>query len=100
MVGLPCQIQSLRKYTSLFKNVGKLIIGYFAIYCSSNRTMRSQEFLLYRYGVKEKTLPISHIETMGVLAVWFLKIKMENVEVCSLPDVLDWYERFLQCPTL
>ena len=54
VVGLPCQIQSLRKYVSLFKSVGKLIIGYFAIYCSSNRTMRSQDFLLYRYGVKRE----------------------------------------------
>jgi len=52
VVGLPCQIQSLRKYTTVFKNVSKQIKGYFAIYCSSNRTMRSQDFLLYRYGVK------------------------------------------------
>lgn len=54
MVGLPCQIQSMRKYASTFKKFGELIVGYFAIYCSSNRTMFSQEFLLYRYGVKRK----------------------------------------------
>ena len=56
VVGLPCQIQSLRKYASVFKSVGKQIIGYFAIYCSSNRTMRSQDFLLYRYGVKRESV--------------------------------------------
>lgn len=54
IVGLPCQIQSLRKYATVFKNVSKQIKGYFAIYCSSNRTMRSQDFLLYRYGVKRE----------------------------------------------
>lgn len=56
VAGLPCQIQSLRKYTSTFKKVGEQIVGFFAIYCSSNRTMRSQDFLLYRYGVKRKDI--------------------------------------------
>lgn len=54
VVGLPCHIQSFRKYSDIFKKVREQIIGYFAIYCSSNRTMRSQDFLLYRYGVNRK----------------------------------------------
>lgn len=53
VVGLPCQIQSFRKYASTFKKVCEQLVGFFAIYCSSNRTMRSQDFLLYRYGVKK-----------------------------------------------
>ena len=54
LVGLPCQIQSMRKYVSTFKNVEKQIVAFFAIYCSSTRTMRSQDYLLYRYGVKRE----------------------------------------------
>lgn len=54
VAGLPCHIQSFRKYSDIFKKVREQIIGYFAIYCSSNRTMRSQDFLLYRYGVNRK----------------------------------------------
>ncbi|NPD92932.1 Coenzyme F420 hydrogenase/dehydrogenase, beta subunit C-terminal domain [Xylanibacter muris] len=56
IVGLPCHIQSLRKFVHTFKKVGEQIIGYFAIYCSSNRTMRSQDFLLYKYGVNRKNV--------------------------------------------
>ena len=54
VVGLPCHIQSIRKYADIFKTVKNRIVAYFAIYCSSTRTMRSQDYLLYRYGVKRE----------------------------------------------
>ncbi len=54
VVGLPCHIQSIRKYADTFKTVNNRIVAYFAIYCSSTRTMRSQDYLLYRYGIKKE----------------------------------------------
>ncbi len=51
VVGLPCHIEAFRKYAIIFKKLNDVVIGYFSIYCSSNRTMRSQEYLLYRYGI-------------------------------------------------
>lgn len=54
VVGLPCHIQSIRKYIDTFKTVQNKIVAYFAIYCSSTRTLRSQDYILYRYGVKRE----------------------------------------------
>lgn len=51
VVGLPCHIEAFRKYAMIFKKLKDVVIGYFSIYCSSNRTMRSQDYLLYRYNI-------------------------------------------------
>jgi len=73
VVGLPCQIQSLRKYASTFKQVGEQIVGYFAIYCSSNRTMRSQDFLLNKYGVNRKNVAYFAYRDNGCLGEMVFK---------------------------
>ncbi len=56
VVGLPCHIHAVRKCMDVDKQVKGRIIGCFAIYCSGNKTMESQRYLLYRYGVEEKKL--------------------------------------------
>ena len=51
VVGLPCHIHAYRKYADINKKFRESVIGYFAIYCSSNRTNRSQKYLLSKYGI-------------------------------------------------
>lgn len=51
VVGLPCHIHAYRKFADINKKFRESVIGYFAIYCSSNRTMRSQKYLMSKYGV-------------------------------------------------
>lgn len=53
IVGLPCHIQSFKKFCSISKDLKEKIIGFFAIYCSSNRTKVSQEYLMYRYKINK-----------------------------------------------
>lgn len=56
VVGLPCHIHAIRKCMDVDKTIREKIVGCFAIYCSSNKTMNSQRYLLYRYGVDKKAL--------------------------------------------
>ncbi|MBO8478451.1 MAG: Coenzyme F420 hydrogenase/dehydrogenase, beta subunit C-terminal domain [Bacteroidetes bacterium] len=52
IVGLPCHIQGFRKRTLIDKRLKERISGYFAIYCSSNRTFNAQEYLFRKYNVR------------------------------------------------
>ena len=56
IVGLPCHIHAVRKCMDVDKQLRDRIVGCIAIYCSGNKTMDSQRYLLYRYGVDEKKL--------------------------------------------
>lgn len=52
VVGLPCQISGFRKLADINKQVYQNVVGYFAIYCSLNKTKHSMDYYMYRYGVK------------------------------------------------
>ena len=51
VIGLPCQIQGWRQLAKHNKNVRECIVGYFAIYCSINKTKHSIEYYPWRYKV-------------------------------------------------
>lgn len=53
IVGLPCHIQGFRKRAAIDKRFRDKVIGYFAIYCSSNRTFNAQNYLFKKYGVNK-----------------------------------------------
>lgn len=67
VVGLPCHIQAYRKFSEINKKFRESVIGYFAIYCSSNRTMRSQKYLLDKYGVDKKEVKFFSYRDEGCL---------------------------------
>lgn len=73
VVGLPCHIHSFKKYCSISKSLSDKIIGYFAIYCSSNRTMLSQTYLLYRYKVRKNCVKSFAYRDNGCLGSMFFK---------------------------
>lgn len=51
IVGLPCHIQGFRKRAKIDRKFREKVIGYFAIYCSSNRTFHAQDYLLKKLSV-------------------------------------------------
>lgn len=51
VVGLPCHIQGWRQLALCNKKVRDTIVGYFAIYCSVNKTKHSIDFYNYRYKI-------------------------------------------------
>lgn len=56
IVGTPCHIQGFRKRALIDRRFRDKVIGYFAIYCSSNRTYKAQDFLFHHYGVDKKSI--------------------------------------------
>lgn len=56
IVGLPCHIQGFRKRAKIDRKFREKVIGYFAIYCSSNRTFYAQDYLLRKYHVKRENV--------------------------------------------
>lgn len=99
VVGLPCQIQAFRKVSSVFKFVNKCLVGYFAIYCSSNRTMRSQEFLLYRYKVKKNKVSFFSYRDNGCLGEMIFKDKTgEALQSVPYPEYWLGMKGFFNVP--
>lgn len=54
VVGLPCQIQGWRNLAKHNKYVKEAIVGYFAIYCSVNKTKQSLNYYPWRYKINPK----------------------------------------------
>lgn len=56
LVGLPCHIQAFRKASDVCYQIKERVIGYFSIYCSTNKNVLSQDYLIYRYHVDKSRL--------------------------------------------
>lgn len=90
VVGLPCHIQSLRKLAEIDKKTRVRIIGYFPIYCSANKNMNSQEYLIWRYGVDKKRLKSFTYRDDGCLGSMFFRDK-NNTNIVNPIEYLDYY---------
>lgn len=56
IVGLPCHVQGFRKLADVDRTFRDSVIGFFAIYCSANKNMRSQEYMRWRYNIDANDL--------------------------------------------
>lgn len=52
VVGLPCQIQGIRKLKTLDKDLNSKIIGLFGLYCSVNKTKNALDYYCKRLRIK------------------------------------------------
>ncbi len=82
IVGLPCHIQGFRKRAEIDRKFKEHVLGYFAIYCSSNRTFNAQDYLLKKYHVDKKELVYFAYRDNGCLGN--MVIKCRNGEFPSL----------------
>lgn len=69
VVGLPCHIQSYRNFAAISKRFRESVIGYFAIYCSSTKTMRSQKYLMDKYQVDAEKVKYFSYREEGCLGM-------------------------------
>lgn len=67
IVGLPCHIQGFRKRAKIDKKFNEKVLGYFSIYCSSNRTFNAQDFLLRRYHINKSSISYFSYRDNGCL---------------------------------
>jgi len=56
IVGLPCHIQGFRKRAAIDKRFRERVVGFFSIYCSSNRTFNAQDYLFKKYNVRKESV--------------------------------------------
>ncbi len=90
VVGLPCHIHAFRKYGGVDKKVGERIVGYFPIFCSSNKNMDSQKYMRWRYKINEEELTEFAYRDEGCLGKVFFRDK--NRSPMGTPiDFLDFY---------
>lgn len=88
VVGLPCQIQGIRKLASHKKQIREKIIGYFAIYCSLTKTKLSMDYYIWRYGLKKESIGRFSFRDDGCLGY----MKVEDKEGKLLKKVK--YEKY------
>lgn len=81
VVGLPCHIQGFRKREQFDRQLHNKIIGYFSIYCSSNRNFYSQEFLLNEYNLSKKELSYFAYRDNGCLGNMVIKSRDNEISV-------------------
>ena len=91
VVGLPCHIQAFRKSAEVNMTVRECVTGYFPIFCSSNKTMDSQRYMVWRYGVDEKKLASFAYRDEGCLGSSFFRDADGNPIVKPI-DFLDLYK--------
>ena len=84
IVGLPCHIQGFRKRATIDRRVRERVIGYFSIYCSSNRTFLAQDYLLRKYGVAKSDVTYFAYRDNGCLGNMVIKSQPGEAEFPSL----------------
>lgn len=90
VVGLPCHIHAFRKYSSVDKTVGERIVGYFTIFCSSNKNMDSQKYMLWRYKIDKNKLAEFSYRDEGCLGSVFFREK-NRIPMGKPIEFLDFY---------
>lgn len=83
IVGLPCHIQGFRKRALIDSKFKEKVLGYFSIYCSSNRTFNAQEFLLKKYGVKKENVTRFAYRDNGCLGDMVIEAERQGQEFPS-----------------
>lgn len=81
IVGLPCHIQGFRKRAKIDRLFREKVIGYFSIYCSSNRTFNAQDFLFKKYNVNKHNVTYFAYRDNGCLGNMVIDQKSQRQEI-------------------
>lgn len=90
VVGLPCQIQGWRQLAKKNKKVCEIIKGYFAIYCSVNKTKHSLDYYPIRYKVNPQEIGRFAFRDDGCMG--FMKFEdKEGKVIKKVPYMSFWF---------
>lgn len=90
VVGLPCHIQGWRLLASKNRRVRESIVGYFAIYCSINKTKLSLEYYPWRYKIDKEKVGRFAFRDDGCMG--FMKFtNIQGEEMKKIPYLSFWY---------
>lgn len=89
VVGLPCHIHSFRKAMDVNRLLKEKIIGLFSLFCSSNRTSLSIDYLLYKYKVNKSEVSSFTFRDNGYLGNMVFRDKLDKT-IKSVPYQEYW----------
>lgn len=75
VVGVPCVIQGFRNLAKMNRIFRERVVGYFSIYCSSNRSFHARDFLLEQYQVKKEDVEYFAFRDNGCLGSMVIDAK-------------------------
>lgn len=78
IVGLPCHIQGFRKRSEIDKRFKEKVIGYFSIYCSSNRTFGARDFLFQKFNINKNNISYFAFRDNGCLGNLVIKQSVQH----------------------
>ena len=81
IVGLPCHIQGFRKRAEIDRKFRERVVGYFSIYCSSNRTFGAQQYLLRKYQVDRDDVSYFAYRDNGCLGDLIIESSENRTEI-------------------
>ncbi len=81
IVGLPCHIHGFRKRALLDKKFRECVVGYFNIFCSSNRSFNAQKFLLGYFGFNREKVSRFAFRGNGCLGSLSIESTDQNKKV-------------------
>ncbi len=84
IVGLPCHIQGFRKRAKIDRSFREKVVGYFSIYCSSNRTYNAQDFLFKKYNVNKNNISYFAYRDNGCLGNMVIDQEKQHQEIPSI----------------
>ena len=87
IVGLPCHIQGFRKRADIDITFRKRIVGYFSIYCSSNRTFNAQDYLLKKYAIQKEQIEYFAYRDNGCLGNMVIETNAPQGEFPSRTNI-------------
>lgn len=90
VVGLPCQIQGWRQLAKKNRKIREAIIGYFAIYCSVNKTKHSIFYYPQRYHVLRNQIARFSFREDGCMGFMKFEDKEGNV-LKKIPYLSYWF---------
>lgn len=90
VVGLPCHIQGLRMLSVKNKRIRERIVGFFAIYCSINKTKHSLDYYPYRYNVNKADVGAFSFRDDGCMGFMKFKDKSGNT-IKKIPYMSYWF---------
>ncbi|MCC8174691.1 MAG: Coenzyme F420 hydrogenase/dehydrogenase, beta subunit C-terminal domain [Odoribacter sp.] len=81
IVGLPCHIEGFRKREKIDPKFKEKILGYFALYCSSNRSFKAQDYIFRNLKIRKKEIEYFAYRDRGCLGNMIIETPKKENEI-------------------
>lgn len=87
LVGLPCHIQAFRKLSKVDRKFKDRVIGYFSVYCSSNRSFHARDYLIKSNHINKDDISYFAFRDDGCLGNMKIISRQDPEKVTQIPFI-------------